>query len=49
MKVSLVLLLCGVFALSGCYENDQYPITGEECGPNDPVKDMSIPNCPPGL
>lgn len=50
MKIGLVISLISVVTiLSGCAEEDRYPISGEECGPNDPVKDMSVPNCPPVL
>jgi len=31
----------------GCTEQDSYPVSGEECGPNDPVKEMTIPDCGP--
>ncbi|MBS9717791.1 hypothetical protein ACFFUT_10280 [Pseudohalocynthiibacter aestuariivivens] len=48
MKLSslIALALTAVF-LIGCTGPDQYPISGEECGPNDPVKDLSVPDCLP--
>lgn len=34
-------------SLAACTEGDTYPISGEECGPNDPVKDLNAADCLP--
>lgn len=48
MRLSVFLLMsCAVLALAGCAGPGRYPITGAECGPDDPVLDMDVPNCPP--
>lgn len=39
--ISLVLLI------SGCIREDRYPITGEECGPDDPVRGLDASDCIP--
>ncbi|MGI3185781.1 hypothetical protein [Nioella aestuarii] len=31
--------------LAACTPPDTYPISGEECGPDDPVQDMSAHDC----
>ncbi len=41
--MALLLLSVAMLPLSGCTEPDTYPITGAECGPDDPVK--TIGNC----
>ena len=40
-------LFATTFALIGCTEPGHYPVTGEECGPNDPVLDMDAADCQP--
>jgi hypothetical protein len=35
-----------LLAASGC-ATDRYPLSGEKCGPDDPVKTMTAPPCPP--
>lgn len=44
----LLLVLTAVLALSACTDPKTYPISGQECGPNDPVHDVdsSIGSCP---
>ena len=40
------LVFLGVFAvLAGCTEPDHYPISGQECGPDDPVLDLDANDC----
>ncbi len=41
IAVSLALLVS-----AGCAGIGRYPVSGEKCGPNDPVKSMSSPACP---
>ncbi|WP_187393983.1 hypothetical protein [Oceaniovalibus sp. ACAM 378] len=44
-KLAMIVIL-GVFsALAGCTDPDHYPISGQECGPNDPVLDMDASDC----
>lgn len=45
----LALLLVAAALLSACEDPNRYPVTGEECGPADPVKtvDSSIASCVP--
>lgn len=42
VQVALFSLTLGIF---GCAEPGHYPVSGEECGPNDPVLEMSVPDC----
>ncbi len=47
MNKSLVALMmvCGVL-LTACENNEEtYPVTGEECGPDDPVKKLDAADC----
>ena len=47
--VPLLALLATIFVL-GCEQKDQYPVSGEECGPDDPVKSLDVSDCvPPAL
>jgi len=39
-------ILLAAFTLAAC-EAETYPISGEECGPNDPVKELDATNCLP--
>jgi len=41
------MVSCAILALAGCAEQERYPVTGIECGPDDPVLDMDAPGCPP--
>lgn len=45
----MLFALCAAAFLSGCEGPDKYPISGEDCGPDDPVKelDASIADCAP--
>ncbi|MGB8812621.1 MAG: hypothetical protein WCC57_05495 [Paracoccaceae bacterium] len=46
MKQKIQLLVFAMmFAVAGCADPGRYPVSGEECGPNDPVLDMSAPDC----
>lgn len=40
-------LLMTASLLSACERPGTYPITGAECGPNDPVRTMEPINCVP--
>ncbi|MFY0690559.1 MAG: hypothetical protein JXR14_01400 [Paracoccaceae bacterium] len=43
-----MLFLAGMTALflAACSSEGRYPVSGDECGPTDPVKEMSVPDCP---
>ncbi|WP_158284686.1 hypothetical protein [Oricola cellulosilytica] len=41
-----VLAGLALLLVVGCATDGRYPISGEECGPDDPVKTMSAPLCP---
>ena len=45
-KLSLLALIAAL-GLAACVtqEEETYPITGEECGPEDPVKDFGPSDC----
>ncbi|WP_299842950.1 hypothetical protein [uncultured Roseovarius sp.] len=47
----LILVLAAALALSACTDPKTYPISGEECGPEDPVLDVdaSMANCTPAI
>ena len=44
---SLALILAATLALAACTAPDTYPITGEACGPEDPVKELDASDCLP--
>lgn len=46
---SFLLIAATIFVVSGCTQPESYPVSGEECGPNDPVLDMTVPGCIPGI
>ena len=45
MSLSHLTLYIAVAALVGCTATDKYPVTGEECGPDDAVKTMDAGDC----
>ncbi len=51
MKISSTLLLIVTLGVTAaCTDTDTYPITGAECGPEDPVKTIDAANCDvPGI
>ncbi len=46
MKAPLIIvaLILPVF-LAACERDGTYPLTGEECGPNDPVQTLDASDC----
>ncbi len=44
-RFAQLTLLTMTLAIIGCSTPDHYPISGQECGPNDPVKDLSAADC----
>ena len=46
MRIRLfLLLLVSALGLAACEPQGTYPITGESCGPDDPVQDLDAANC----
>ena len=47
----LVAVLSTVFLVAACESPDRYPVSGEECGPDDTVKtiDSSMTDCVPAV
>jgi hypothetical protein len=39
------LSLIALFVLASCAEDGLYPISGDECGPNDPVLTLDAADC----
>lgn len=51
-KPILIVLLASAAILSACEKStDTYPVTGEQCGPDDPVKTLDAADCyiPPAV
>ena len=40
-----VFLIAVALGISGCAEPGRYPVSGEECGPQDPVLDLDAADC----
>jgi hypothetical protein len=40
---AFLLILC--LGLTACENTGTYPISGEECGPNDPVQTLDAADC----
>ena len=47
----LLLVFATLLALTACGDPDHYPVSGEECGPDDPVLDLdtSVADCTPNI
>lgn len=37
----IIVLSIPVLLVSGCSDTSHYPVSGEECGPDDPVMDLT--------
>ena len=46
-KTTILVALSLVLGVTGCEKQDTYPITGEACGPEDPVKTLDAKDCVP--
>lgn len=46
-KLAMIVILGSFAVLAGCTDPDHYPISGQECGPNDPVLDLDANDCTP--
>lgn len=44
-RIVQILMISMTLVMAGCAEPGRYPVTGEECKPDDPVKDLSAPDC----
>jgi hypothetical protein len=40
-----IVLISATLGISGCAEPGHYPVSGEDCKPNDPVKDLNAADC----
>lgn len=48
MKRIFLLVMCiALSGLAGCDDPDRYPISGQECSPDDPVMDLDPSGCTP--
>lgn len=46
-KAYVSVTLCLILGLMGCENQNTYPLTGEECGPDDPVTTLDARDCTP--
>ena len=46
---SLLLMFVVLLGAAGCTDPGRYPISGEECKPDDPVLDLDANDCLPSL
>jgi len=45
VKVTLAFL--ALIFVQACEKPEQYPVSGEACGPVDPVQDLTVDDCAP--
>ncbi len=50
MKLKTLIAILG-FAILGfaCTDTDHYPLSGDECAPEDPVQDLTVQQCAPAV
>ena len=41
----LLFPILAILALAACEGPDRYPVSGEECNPDDPVQDLDAADC----
>ena len=41
--------LVALVGLVACETPQTYPVSGQECGPEDPVLDLNVENCAPAV
>ena len=46
-RALLCFWLVAIGVLAACENPETYPVSGEACAPDDPVKDLSAENCTP--
>ncbi|MDP5216060.1 hypothetical protein Q5Y75_02405 [Ruegeria sp. 2205SS24-7] len=42
---ALLAAVATLALLGACVKEDTYPVTGEQCGPEDPVKELDAADC----
>ncbi|MCL6282990.1 hypothetical protein M3P21_05530 [Ruegeria sp. 2012CJ41-6] len=42
---TLLAAVATLALLGACTKEDTYPVTGEQCGPDDPVKKIDVADC----
>jgi hypothetical protein len=47
MTIRILAAAAIVAMLSACTDTDRYPVSGETCGPGDPVQEVDASYCPP--
>ena len=48
--LKLVAALAVALLIAACTDTGTYPVSGEECGPDDPVKSLDARDClPPSI
>lgn len=48
VRIILLALINLSLLLAACTEPGTYPVSGEECGPEDPVLELDASDCPAG-
>lgn len=49
-RLTQVFCITCLLGLAACTQPETYPVTGEECGPKDPVLELDAADCgTPGL
>ena len=46
-KLTSIVILVAFTALASCTDTKHYPVSGDECGPTDPVKEVETLDCVP--
>ncbi|MEX0320333.1 MULTISPECIES: hypothetical protein [unclassified Ruegeria] len=44
-RLSMLALTAFLTLLAACTEPETYPVSGEECGPTDPVQELDASDC----
>jgi hypothetical protein len=44
-RTIFILLLAATLGLSACEATGQYPVSNDQCGPADPVKQLDAADC----
>ncbi len=47
LSQTTLFLTLATLVLAGCAGPGRYPVSGQECSPDDPVLDITVPPCPP--
>ncbi|UWQ82088.1 hypothetical protein [Leisingera caerulea] len=48
VRLIMLALMSLPLLLAACNEPGTYPVSGEECGPDDPVLELDASDCPAG-